>query len=57
MRDSISVFFVQRHVSDLMHLFSAMQRIREEVAAECDSCCKQKYYFLIYLLKFSHVMC
>jgi hypothetical protein len=27
------------------------------VAAECDSSCKQKYYFFIDWLQFSHVMC
>jgi len=29
----------------------------EEVAAECDFSCKQKCYFSIYWLQFSHVMC
>jgi hypothetical protein len=27
------------------------------MAAECDSSCKQKCYFLIYWLQFNHVMC
>jgi hypothetical protein len=27
-RDSISVFFLQQHVSGLMHVFNTMQRIR-----------------------------
>jgi hypothetical protein len=31
-------------------------KLREEVAAECDSSCKQKGYFL-FRLEFSHVMC
>ena len=29
----------------------------EEVAAECEYSCKQKCYYLIYWLQFSHVMC
>jgi len=32
-------------------------KLWEEVAAECDSSCKQKCYFFIYWLQFSHVMC
>ena len=32
-------------------------KLWEEVAAECDSACKQKCYFLIYWLQFSHFMC
>ena len=32
-------------------------KLWEEVAAECDSSCKQKCYLFIYLLQLSHVMC
>ena len=32
-------------------------KLWEEVADECDSSCKQKCYFFIYWLQFSHVMC
>ena len=32
-------------------------KLWEEVAAECDSFRKQKCYYLIYWLQFSHVMC
>ena len=32
-------------------------KLWEEVAAECDSSCKQKCYFLIYWLQFNHVTC
>jgi hypothetical protein len=31
--------------------------MREEVAVECDSSCKQKCYFLIYWLQSSYVIC
>jgi len=32
-------------------------KVWQEETAECDSSCKQKCYFFIYWLQFSHVMC